>query len=124
MRSEVVDTGHLLLATLMVEDCEAARILNRVGVTLDGASAVIFGAMPVGEGTEWWGVAPMNPIARRAENAAFSIARELGHSQCGTVHLLFAIAAESEGTAAWALRQLGVSSEELAATLKAALEAY
>jgi hypothetical protein len=106
LRHRHTGTEHLLVA-LCDDETAAARALRNAGVTAGGARATLEVWAVPGNAPAWMEpeYAPrLHTVLRRADDAH----RATGASQIGTEHLLFSLAAEEGGQAAFLLQQMGV----------------
>jgi hypothetical protein len=110
-RQRYVGTEHLLVA-LCQDETTAARALKNAGVTAGGARATLEMWAQAGKTPAWREpeYAPrLHTVLRRADDAR----RAAGASHVGTEHLLFGLAAEEDGQAAFLLKQMGVDLSAL-----------
>lgn len=106
-----VSTEHLLLALARVEDCTAARILSRMGVSWAEVRSESERLLTRGEGTPGADM-QLAPRAKRVIDLAYDEARRLDNNYIGTEHILLGIVREGEGLAGKVLDKLGVGLEE------------
>jgi len=105
-----VSTEHLLLGLVRENDSVAARILDRLGVSLGRIRQEIERKVSRGDGR----LAPemqLTPRARRVIDLAYDEARHLNNNYIGTEHLLLGLIRESDGLAGQVLSKLGVDLE-------------
>ena len=105
-RQRYIGTEHLLIA-LCEGETAAARALKNAGITAGGARATLEMWVQPGNSPAWREpeYAPrLHTVLRRADDAH----RATDASQVGTEHLLFSLAAEEGGQAAFLLKQMGV----------------
>ena len=105
-RQRYIGTEHLLIA-LCDDEGAAGRALKNVGVTAGGARATLEMWVAPGNTPAWREpeYAPrMHSVLWRANDAR----RAAGASSIGAEHLLFSLAAEDGGQAAFLLEQIGV----------------
>ncbi len=107
----LVCTEHLLLGLVRENDSVAARILDRLGVTLETIRGeidrqVVAGSGPVGEDMQ------LAPRAKRVIDLSYDEARHLNNDYIGTEHLLLGLIREGEGLAGRVLAHLGVELEQ------------
>ncbi len=116
-RGNTVGTEHVLLGLIREQDGVAARVLERLGVSLGRAQNEIRRQMEMtdtrapGQGSRSW-----SPGARRVLELALDEARELNPKLglpnfVDTEHLLLGLVRESDSTAVRVLRALGVELE-------------
>jgi len=105
-----VSTEHLLLGLCRENDGVAARILDRLGVSLGRIRSEI--ERQVTRGDERLGQdMQLTPRAKRVIDLAYDEARELNNNYIGTEHLLLGLIREGEGMAGRVLTKLGVDLE-------------
>ncbi|MBP6965501.1 MAG: ATP-dependent Clp protease ATP-binding subunit [Armatimonadetes bacterium] len=105
-----VTTEHLLLGLVRENDCVAARILDRMGVSLNRIKSEVEGQVTRGEGRLGQDM-QLTPRAKRVIDLAYDEARQLNNNYIGTEHLLLGLIREGEGLAARVLGKLGVDLE-------------
>jgi ATP-dependent Clp protease ATP-binding subunit ClpC len=114
MGSEHVGTEHLLLGLVSENEGVAAKVLQKMGVSLQKVRQEI--AAEAEPGTESGGTEPkLTPKAKRVLELAADEARKMRHNYIGTEHLLLALLREKEGLAAKVLRKLGLNLEKVRA---------
>ena len=107
-----IGSEHLLLALASDEECAAAKLLARRGVTPDKIRAKIIEL--VGEGQESdVSAADMTPRTKRIIQHSHAQANQTGQSYIGTEHLLAALLAEEDSVACRILAALRVTADEL-----------
>lgn len=105
-----VSTEHLLLGLVKENDSVAARILDRIGVSLGRIRSEI--ERQVARGDSRMGPdMQLTPRAKRVIDLAYDEARQLGNNYIGTEHLLLGLIREGEGLAGRVLAKLGVDLE-------------
>src|SRR5919199_1000456 len=102
-----VSTEHLLLGLVRENDTVAARILDRMGISLGRIRSevermVTRGNARVGQDMQ------LTPRAKRVIDLAYDEARQLNNNYIGTEHLLLGIIREADGLGGRVLAQLGV----------------
>jgi ATP-dependent Clp protease ATP-binding subunit ClpC len=118
-RGSMVGTEHVLLGLIREQEGVAARVLERLGVSLGRAQNEIRRQMEVmdtrapGQGSRSWSAG-----ARRVLELALDEARELNPKLglanfVDTEHLLLGLVRESDSTAVRVLRALGVDLEQV-----------
>jgi len=105
-----VSTEHLLLGLTREGDTVAARILERLGVSLDRVRSELERQMAHGEGHANQDM-QLTPRAKRVIDLAYDEPRQLGNNYIGTEHLLLGLLREAEGMAGKTLIKLGVELE-------------
>jgi len=105
-----VSTEHLLLGLLRENDSVAARVLDRMGINLDGLRAEVNRQVSRGDGRLGQDM-QLTPRAKRVIDLAYDEARQLNNNYIGTEHLLLGLIAEAEGMAGKVLSKLGVDLE-------------
>ena len=105
-----VSTEHLLLGLVRENDSVAARILDRMGVSLGRIRSEIERQVTRGDGRLGQDM-QLTPRAKRVIDLAYDEARQLGNNYIGTEHLLLGLIREGEGLAGRVLAKLGVELE-------------
>lgn len=102
-----VSTEHLLLGLVRENDSVAARVLERMGVSLTRIRAEVEKQLPKGE-TRHSQDMSLTPRAKRVIDLAYDEARNLDNNYIGTEHLLLGLIREGDGLAGRVLAKLGV----------------
>ena len=102
-----VSTEHLLLGLVRENDSVAARILDRIGVSLGRIRSEIERQVSRGDGRLGQDM-QLTPRAKRVIDLAYDEARQLNNNYIGTEHLLLGLIREGEGLAGRVLSKLGV----------------
>ncbi len=105
-----VSTEHLLLGLVRENDSVAARILDRMGVSLGRIRSEIERQVSRGDGRLGQDM-QLTPRAKRVIDLAYDEARSLNNNYIGTEHLLLGLIREGEGLAGRVLQKLGVDLE-------------
>jgi ATP-dependent Clp protease ATP-binding subunit ClpC len=105
-----VTTEHLLLGLVRESDSVAARILERMGVSLNRVRSEVERQVTRGDGRLGQDM-QLTPRAKRVIDLAYDEARQLNNNYIGTEHLLLGLIREGEGLAARVLAKLGVDLE-------------
>jgi ATP-dependent Clp protease ATP-binding subunit ClpC len=105
-----VSTEHLLLGLVRENDSVAARILDRLGVSLGRIRSEIERQVAKGDGRLGQDM-QLTPRAKRVIDLAYDEARQLNNNYIGTEHLLLGLIREGEGLAGRVLNKLGVDLE-------------
>ncbi len=105
-----VSTEHLLLGLVRENDSVAARILDRMGVSLAKIRSEIERQVTRGDGRLGQDM-QLTPRAKRVIDLAYDEARNLNNNYIGTEHLLLGLIREGEGLAGRTLQKLGVDLE-------------
>ncbi len=105
-----VSTEHLLLGLVRENDSVAARILDRMGVSLGRIRSEIERQVSRGDGRLGQDM-QLTPRAKRVIDLAYDESRSLGQNYIGTEHLLLGLIREGEGVAGRVLQKLGVDLE-------------
>ncbi len=106
-----VSTEHLLLGLVRENDSVAARILDRMGVSLGRIRSEIERQVARGEGRLGQDM-QLTPRAKRVIDLAYDEARQLSNNYIGTEHLLLGLIREGEGLAGRVLAKLTVELEK------------
>jgi ATP-dependent Clp protease ATP-binding subunit ClpA len=105
-----VSTEHLLLGLVRENDSVAARILDRMGISLGRVRSEIERQVARGDGKLGKDM-QLTPRAKRVIDLAYDEARQLSNNYIGTEHLLLGLIREGEGLAGRVLAKLGVELE-------------
>jgi hypothetical protein len=107
-----IDTEHILLGLLRVEEGLAARVLESLGITVERVRAEVMRI--VGSGEEVTSAQlPFTPRAKNVLELALREALSLGHNYIGTEHILLGLVRENEGVAARILLDFDADSEKI-----------
>ena len=101
-----VSTEHLLLGLIRENDSVAARILDRLGISLGRIRSEIELQVARGEGRLYQDM-QLTPSAKRVIDLAYDEARHLNNNYIGTEHILLGLLREGEGLAGRTLIKLG-----------------
>ena len=105
-----VSTEHLLLGLVRENDSVAARILDRMGVSLGRIRSEIERQVTRGDGRLGQDM-QLTPRAKRVIDLAYDEARQLKNNYIGTEHMLLGLIREDDGLAGRVLMKLGVQLE-------------
>lgn len=106
-----VSTEHLLLGLVRESNSVAARVLERLGITLEQVRTEVEAQLPRGDKKNTTDMT-LTPRAKRVIDLAFDEARNLNNNYIGTEHLLLGLIRESDGLAGRALAEVGVTLED------------
>src|SRR5579864_3654314 len=95
---QYVSTEHLLLGLVREHDSVAARVLERMGVSLDHIRSEIERQVTRGDGKLGQDM-QLTPRSKRVIDLAYDESRQLSTSYIGTEHLLLGMIREAEGLA-------------------------
>ena len=101
-----VSTEHLLLGLVRENDTMAARVLDRLGISLGRIRSEIERQVAHGQGRLGQDML-LTPCAKRVIDIAYDEARQLNNNYIGTEHLLLGLIREGEGLAGKVLAILG-----------------
>ncbi len=102
-----VSTEHLLLGLVRENDSVAARILERMGISLGRIRSEIERNVSHGDSRPSQEM-QLTPRAKRVIDLAYDEARQLNNNYIGTEHLLLGLIREGEGLAGRVLAKLSV----------------
>ncbi|MEX2242964.1 MAG: ATP-dependent Clp protease ATP-binding subunit [Fimbriimonadaceae bacterium] len=102
-----VSTEHLLLGLVRESDSVAARVLERLGVSLSRIRTEVEKQLPRGDARPSQDMS-LTPRAKRVIDLAYDEARNLNNNYIGTEHLLLGLIREGDGLAGRVLSKLGV----------------
>ena len=105
-----VSTEHLLLGLVREADSVAARVLEKLGVSLSRIRAEVEKQLPRGDARPTQDMT-LTPRAKRVIDLAYDEARNLNNNYIGTEHLLLGLIREGDGLAGRVLAKLGVELE-------------
>jgi len=106
-----VSTEHLLLGLVRESDSVAARVLEKLGVSLNRIRAEVEKQLPRGDARPNQDMT-LTPRAKRVIDLAYDEARNLNNNYIGTEHLLLGLIREGDGLAGRVLAKLGVELEK------------
>ncbi len=106
-----VSTEHLLLGLVRESDSVAARVLEKLGVSLSRIRAEVEKQLPRGDARPSQDMT-LTPRAKRVIDLAYDEARNLNNNYIGTEHLLLGLIREGDGLAGRVLAKLGVELEK------------
>jgi ATP-dependent Clp protease ATP-binding subunit ClpC len=106
-----VSTEHLLLGLVRESDSVAARVLERLGVSLSRIRAEVEKQLPRGDARPSQDMS-LTPRAKRVIDLAYDEARNLNNNYIGTEHLLLGLIREGDGLAGRVLAKLGVELDK------------
>ena len=107
-----IGTEHLLLGIMSEGESVAAKVLDRLGLTLPKVRQEVESITGKGAKTVS-GEVIFTPRAKHVIELAFDEARGLSHNYIGTEHLLLGLINESEGIAARVISNLGIDSSKI-----------
>jgi ATP-dependent Clp protease ATP-binding subunit ClpA len=113
LNHEYIGTEHLLLGILKERPCGGARVLKQLRLDLDKLQQKVEQIIVRGTDATPLGRLPETPRAKKVVEYAILEARNLGHHEVGSEHLLLGLFREEEGVAGVVLRYQGLQLEEL-----------
>jgi ATP-dependent Clp protease ATP-binding subunit ClpC len=113
LRHNYIGTEHLLLGVVREEEGVGARVLQRLGVTLDETRAQLVRIIGRGDEPPASGQIPFTPRAKKVLELALKEALALGHKYIGTEHILLGIARVDDGVAASILSSFDADAETI-----------
>jgi homotetrameric cytidine deaminase len=113
-----VNTEHLLLGLLRIEDADACLLLRDMGVDLQQLQQAVLNAAAKGNSKPGQEM-QLTPRGKRVIDLAYDEARQLNHQSIGTEHFLLALIREGEGIAS---KVLGRFKVDLDTTRKAVMK--
>lgn len=105
-----VSTEHLLLGLVRESDSVAARVLEKLNISLSKIRAEVEKQLPRGDARPSQDMT-LTPRAKRVIDLAYDEARNLNNNYIGTEHLLLGLIREGDGLAGRVLAKLGVDLE-------------
>jgi hypothetical protein len=118
-RHSYIGTVHLLLGIMRVPSGTAHLALKELGITTDPVRALIDAALGRNERVLIESIIPTSRVKKVIE-MAFEKARQMGHPEVDTGHILLALAIEGEGIAAHVLQDLGATAERVVGAVERA----
>ncbi len=106
-----VSTEHLLLGLVRENDSVAARILDRLGISIKQMRDEIDRQCAHGDGRLGQDM-QLTPRAKRVIDLAYDEARQLNNNYIGTEHLLLGLIREGEGLAGRVLSKMNVDLDQ------------
>ncbi len=114
---EYVGTEHMLLGLVKEGSGVAANVLKNLEVDLRKVRLEVEKLVKSGPDMVTLGRLPQTPRTKKVIEYAIDEARALHHNYIGTEHLLLGLIREQDGVAAQVLLNLGVTLEEVRATV-------
>ncbi|MFN8220834.1 MAG: ATP-dependent Clp protease ATP-binding subunit [Fimbriimonadales bacterium] len=105
-----VSTEHLLLGLVRESDSVAARVLEKLNISLSKIRTEVEKQLPRGDARPSQDMT-LTPRAKRVIDLAYDEARNLNNNYIGTEHLLLGLIREGDGLAGRVLAKLGVDLE-------------
>ena len=118
-----IGTEHILLGLIHEGEGVAAKVLERLGISLENLRAEIEHAVGHGQAMAPSHI-PFTARAKKALELSLREALQLGHKYIGTEHILLGLVAVGEGVAVQALASRGVSLGRVREEVTATLEGY
>jgi ATP-dependent Clp protease ATP-binding subunit ClpA len=104
LQHNYIGTEHILLGLLGEPEGVALRVLERFGLTLEGARTEVTAIVGIGKAKPT-GHIPFTPRAKKTLELALREALQLNHHFIGTEHVLLGVIREGEGIGAQILTQ-------------------
>jgi ATP-dependent Clp protease ATP-binding subunit ClpC len=114
LRHNYIGTEHLLLGLLREEEGVAARVFDKLEISVEEVRAAVVRIVGSGEEVPQ-GQIPFTPRAKKVLELALREALSLGHNYIGTEHILLGLIREEEGVAARILLDLDADSDKIRA---------
>ncbi len=114
--SVYIGTEHILLGVLSQGESIGAKLLEKVGVTLDRARLALNltpKALVINTGARG-----LSETAKLTLRMSWDVAQEFSQDFCGTEHILFSILTQKNARATVLLRDMGVDIDELVSELE------
>ncbi|MBO0848493.1 MAG: NDP-hexose 4-ketoreductase, partial [Pseudonocardia sp.] len=107
-----IGTEHILLGLIQEGDGVAAKVLESLGVSLEGVRQQV--EEIIGHGQEApSGHIPFTPRGKKVLELSLREALQLGHNYIGSEHILLGLIREGEGVAAQVLVKLGADLDRV-----------
>ena len=104
LKHNYIGTEHILLGLLSEPGSLAFRVLEKFGMSADGAREEVRAIVGTGKAIQS-GHIPFTPRAKKTLELALREALQLHHNYIGTEHILLGVIREGEGVGAVVLRQ-------------------
>jgi ATP-dependent Clp protease ATP-binding subunit ClpA len=104
LQHNYIGTEHILLALIGEGNGVAFRVLDRLGMSVDGTREEVKAMVGIGSGAPT-GHIPFTPRAKKTLELSLREALQLSHNYIGTEHLLLGVIREGEGVGAQILKQ-------------------
>lgn len=108
--SAIIAQEHILLGLLEGSESDAARVLQKLGVTVKAVRDRVTDDVGYGTGAGTAAI-PFGAAGKQVIDAALARAESDDRLVADTRDLLWALAVGGDGVGAWILRELGVSPE-------------
>jgi ATP-dependent Clp protease ATP-binding subunit ClpA len=112
LKHNYIGTEHILLGLLREQEGLAGRVLEQLGITVEGVRAQVLRVVSAGEEAVS-GQIPFTPRAKKSLELALREALGLGHNYIGTEHILLGLVRENDGVAARILLDFDADSETI-----------
>jgi len=112
LKHNYIGTEHILLGLLREEGGLAARVLERLDITVERVRAQVVRIADSGEEVAL-GQIPFTPRAKKVLELALREALSLGHDYIDTEHLLLGLVRENDGVGARILLDFNADSEKI-----------
>ena len=112
LKHNYIGTEHILLGLLREEEGLAARVLERLDITVERVRAQVVRIADSGEEVAS-GQIPFTPRAKKVLELALREALSLGHDYIDTEHLLLGLVRENDGVGARILLDFNADSEKI-----------
>lgn len=112
-----VGTEHVLLALIKEADGLGAQALTRLNIEYDAVVRTIRQIVAIDESSDVSGHLSFTPRVKRVLENSLREAMQMGQSYISTEHLLLGIVREGSGTAIDVLARLGVTGDQVRASL-------
>ncbi len=112
-----VGTEHVLLGLIQEKEGLAAQALDHLNITYEGVVQTIRQVVTIDENADVSGHLAFTPRVKRVLENSLREAMQMGQSYISTEHLLLGIVREGEGTALEVLGRMGISGDDVRASL-------
>ena len=121
--NDQIDTTHILLGVLAMQEGLAAKAIEKLGVTPAQLGERITAVLPPpAEHTPE--VVPFSPRARKTIELTVREALRLGHNYVGTEHILLGLLEQGEGPAYDVLTDLGITKDAVDAEIRSYMKQF
>jgi ATP-dependent Clp protease ATP-binding subunit ClpC len=114
LKHNYIGTEHLLLGLLREDEGVAARVFEKLDISVEEVRAAVVRIVGSGEEVPQ-GQIPFTPRAKKVLELALREALSLGHNYIGTEHILLGLIREEEGVATRILLDLDADPEKVRA---------
>jgi ATP-dependent Clp protease ATP-binding subunit ClpA len=119
-----IGTEHLLLGMISEGEGVAAKVLTKLGISLEAVRAKVESIIGEGGKEPPSGHIPFTPRSKKVLELSLREALQLGHNYIGTEHILLGLIREGEGLAAQVLVNMGADLSTVRQSVMQELSGY